>query len=214
MKKIAIVDYGVGNIRSVYNAVNHVGFAPELVSCPEKLQDYSNVIVPGVGHFGYAVELLRKSELDQAIHFFASKGKPLFGICVGMQMLFDSSEESPETPGLALIKGAVRKLPGRVSKGDFDTPKLPNIGWYPFARNGESKFAKELLDGIELDSTFYFVHSYSAAPMHLENLVGTVNFKNVQIAALVAKDNIFGSQFHPEKSGAQGLLMLRNFCSI
>jgi imidazole glycerol-phosphate synthase subunit HisH len=194
---IAIVDYGAGNISSVKKALEHIGAHAELTSDPRDVTAAEKLIVPGVGHFSRCDSLntgLRQPVLD-SIH----NGKPFLGICVGMQWLFEGSTEAPETPGAGLLSGQCSRFPSSV--------KSPHVGWNRIDLCGDSR----LLRGIANGTFVYYTHSYRAPVM--ESTVANSGHGGA-FSAAVEKDNIFGVQFHPEKSGVAGLRILENFCAL
>ncbi len=192
---IAVVDYGVGNLFSIYNALEHIEAGPQLITEPEDLRGFDGVVVPGVGSFGRCMRRLSRFEgtLRQALE----AGTPILGICVGMQVLFDRSEESPEE-GLGWISGDVIRLP--------DSVLVPQMGWNTLSIKKET----EILEGISDEDFFYFVHSYHCVPEDRSVLAATTDY-SLEIAAAVSRENLFAVQFHPEKSGEKGLLILENF---
>jgi imidazole glycerol phosphate synthase glutamine amidotransferase subunit len=212
-KKIGILDYGIANIRSVYNAVNHVGFEPELLTSPADIKNYHHIIVPGVGNFGHVVEEFSKFEFDTAMQDYISSGGYCLGICVGMQMLFDVSEESPNIKGLGLIPGQVIKMTDQAKQSD-QRLKLPHIGWSSLDLETEAELPQKLLIDVDAKALFYFVHSYTAQPSSKEHLNATVSYGENVIAAIVSRDNVVGTQFHPERSGLAGLQIIKNFCEL
>jgi glutamine amidotransferase len=197
---IAIVDYGAGNLRSVTNSLRFVGADVCVTDDPAQLADAEKIVLPGVGAFGAGMNALRESGFIAPILREAAAGKPLIGICLGMQYLFDESEEMGTHQGLGL-------LPGRVVKfNDEDVPRIPHIGW------NQLHFQREhaLLNGMADGAYAYFVHSYYVAPDE-DGVVLTNTDYGIQYASIVAKDNIVGIQCHPEKSQAVGLRFLQNF---
>ncbi len=192
---IAVVDYGVGNLFSIYNALEHIEAGPQLITEPEDLRGFDGVVVPGVGSFGRCMRRLSRFEgtLRQALE----AGTPILGICVGMQVLFDRSEESPEE-GLGWISGDVIRLP--------DSVLVPQMGWNTLSIKKEA----EILEGISDEDFFYFVHSYHCVPEDRSVLAATTDY-GLEIAAAVSRENLFAVQFHPEKSGEKGLKILENF---
>ena len=192
---IAVVDYGVGNLFSIYNALERIEARPELIVEPEDLRGFDGVVVPGVGSFGRCMRRLSRFEgsLRQALE----AGTPILGICVGMQVLFDRSEESPEE-GLGWISGDVIRLP--------DSVLVPQMGWNTLSIKKEA----EILEGISDEDFFYFVHSYHCVPEDRSVLAATTDY-GLEIAAAVSRENLFAVQFHPEKSGEKGLKILENF---
>ncbi|MCR4893094.1 MAG: imidazole glycerol phosphate synthase subunit HisH [Lachnospiraceae bacterium] len=204
---IAIIDYDAGNIKSVEKAVMKLGGSPVLTRDPHVLEEADRVILPGVGAFGDAVEKLHHFGLFSVIKQIADSGKPLLGICLGEQLLFESSEESPGTEGLAILKGDVRRI--HSEDGDDKSLKIPNIGWnsLDFPRPGR------LFEGIEEGAFVYFVHSYYVHAFD-RSVVRAVIRYGTEIDASVESGNIFACQFHPEKSSDVGLKILNNFLSI
>ena len=192
---IAVVDYGVGHLFSIYNALERLEARPELSSEPEELTGFDGVVVPGVGSFGRCMR--RLSRFEPALRKALEGGTPILGICVGMQVLFERSEESPEE-GLGWIKGEVVRLP--------DTVLVPQMGWNTLSIKREV----EILDGISEDDFFYFVHSYHCVPQDWRVVAATTDYGQ-KIAAAISVENLFAVQFHPEKSGEKGLSILRNF---
>ena len=193
---IAIVDYGMGNLFSIYNAVNKASGSPRIVSEPGALAEADGLIVPGVGAFGRCMDSL--SRFQEALFAALQEGKPVFGICIGLQVLFEESEESPGARGLGWIKGRVVRLPDGVM--------IPQMGWNSLSLRQNT----EMLDGISEKDMFYFVHSYYGVPEDPSVIAATTEH-GVEVTAAVVKDNLFATQFHPEKSGAKGLRILENF---
>jgi glutamine amidotransferase len=211
-KTVAVVDYGSGNLRSVSQAVVHVARAAEVevlvTSSAQQVLDADRVVLPGQGHMADCMnELAASGLLDAVLH--AAANKPLFGVCVGMQMLLDRSEEGP-TDGLGLIAGDVVKfqLAGRT-QADGSRFKVPQMGWNEvFHELGRP--VHPVWAGIPDGAYFYFVHSYHARPAQPHHCVGEADYGG-RFAAAIARDNIFATQFHPEKSADQGLALYRNF---
>jgi imidazole glycerol-phosphate synthase subunit HisH len=197
---IAVVDYGMGNKRSVEKALEHVGARPVITYAPEELAAADALILPGVGAFPEAMRRLRASGLDGVIRERAEAGVPLLGICLGMQLLFESSTEHEGATGLGLLPGDVTAL---------DAPKLPHIGW------NEVTFAREspLVAGLGEQAAFYHVHSFVCRPADAADVVGRGDYGE-RFASLVARENVMGAQFHPEKSSRDGLALLRNFAQL
>jgi len=193
---IVIVDYGMGNLFSIYNALDYVGGNPRIVRDPDDLHDADGIVVPGVGAFGSCMSQLSRFE-SSLLHNFR-EGMPMLGICVGMQVLFEESEESPGAAGLGWIDGKVVHLPEGVM--------IPQMGWNDLS----IKRPVEMLDGISDGDMFYFVHSYYGLPKDRSVIAATTEY-GVEVTAAVSKDNLFATQFHPEKSGAKGLRILENF---
>jgi glutamine amidotransferase len=196
---ITIIDYGAGNLRSVANAIASLGYEARVTSRPEEVVDAGAVILPGVGAAADTVSSLRRHGLDTALREVIKAGTPLFAVCVGLQVLFDETEEGGGCPCLGLLPGRVKLLPG-------DGLKVPHMGWNTVRRVGDHP----LFEGIEDDSYFYFVHSYYAEPADPEVVVGRTEY-GVDFASMVAVGNLVATQFHPEKSGPAGLRMYDNF---
>lgn len=199
---IAIVDYGAGNLFSVKNALEYIGFAGQITRDADLLQAADGIILPGVGAFPDCMRMLGATGLIRPLQT-AAEQKPFLGICLGMQMLFDQSTEFGETEGLGLIPGTVEPIV---------TPhKVPHMGWnaltYP-----KDRPQSLLLKGVEEGSSVYFVHSYMAYTSE-ENLAAYCDY-GTNIPALVERGKVYGAQFHPEKSGQVGLTILRNFCEL
>jgi glutamine amidotransferase len=205
MKRIVVLNYGLGNVRSVSNALRAVG-AEASVSCNEReIAQADGLIIPGVGAFPHGMANLTKSGLIEVIHKYIDSGRPVLGICLGMQLLFEKGAEYQMTQGLSLISGSVEIIPVKPEEG-----RLPHIAWstiYPADIARQTMFA-----GLtDCEMRFYFVHSYAAMGVKLENLSATVKYMDRDVVAAVQKNNIWGTQFHPEKSGPSGLQVLRNF---
>jgi glutamine amidotransferase len=193
---IVIVDYGMGNLFSIYNALDHVGGNPRFARDPEDLKGAKAIVVPGVGAFGSCMSQL--SRFSESLLQHLREGVPMLGICVGMQVLFQVSEESPGAPGLGWIAGKVIRLPDGVM--------IPQMGWNSLAILRRS----EMLDGISDGDMFYFVHSYYTRPED-DSVIAATTEHGVEVTAAIQKDNLFATQFHPEKSGPKGLQILKNF---
>jgi glutamine amidotransferase len=192
---IAILDYGSGNLHSVARALAHVGGEPAVTGDPAEVAKADALVIPGVGHFGACVRAICHHGLDHAIRAFRSTGRPVFGVCVGMQVLFEGSDEDPEE-GLAVLPGRVRRLP--------DDVKVPHMGWNTMAWTRPHPYVEDLPDGTR----FYFVHSFAPDPS--DDTVGVAEHGR-PFAAVVARDNVFATQFHPEKSGEAGLQLYERF---
>ncbi len=198
--RVGIVDYGLGNRRSVQKALEHVGAEATISSQPDVLESCAGLVVPGVGAFPRAMENLRELGLVELIRARAQAGTPVLGICLGMQLLFESSEELAATEGLGLIEGEVRWIaPGGL--------RLPHIGWNDVRFERPSALTQGLPGG---GCAFYHVHSLAPRPARPEVMVGTTEYGE-RFATIVEQENVAGVQFHPEKSSAHGLRMLANF---
>lgn len=195
--KISIVDYGAGNLPSVERAFHALGEETERAATPEEIASAQVIVLPGVGHFAAFVDGLAKKSLTSPLRAAYDAGTPILGICLGLQALFASSEEAPGKQGLGFLSGAIRSLPNTV--------KSPHIGWNQVRRVRKGA----LLQGIEDDACFYFAHSY-AAPSDGADTVAVCDH-GASFAAVIEHSNLFGVQFHPEKSGEAGARMLRNF---
>jgi glutamine amidotransferase len=198
---IYIIDYDAGNLRSVQKALQNCGAEVHITSRPDDLDKADKVIFPGVGSFGKAKESFEKYGFVDAVKAFIKTKKPFLGICLGMQLMFESGEESPGVPGLSLFKGRVRRFPRDI--------KVPHLGWNEVMQVG----ASPLWNKIPPNSYFYFAHSYYIDPEDDSLIVGATDyFGRVPIA--IRQDNLFGVQFHPEKSQQHGLEVLRNFVEL
>ncbi len=198
--KIGILDYGMGNLRSVFNAFKSINFTPVFVKRAIDFEGLSHLIIPGVGAFPSAMKNIREAKLELEIIKFAESGKPLLGICLGMQLLATIGYEMETCNGLNLIEGVVKKIDS--------TERIPHVGWNSINLTNEHF----LFDGIKKDVDFYFVHSYYFEPSKNENLLATCEYGK-KIPVIVFKNNIIGIQFHPEKSQKNGLKILENFAN-
>lgn len=200
---IAIVDYGMGNLHSVSKAVQRLGFEGIVTGDADAILGADGVILPGVGAFGDAMEHLRESGLDEVVRQAAASGKPLLGICLGMQLLFGESEEHGRNEGLGILPGKAVRFQGGEGF------KVPHMGW------NQLEFAQPtspLLGNLE-EGHVYFVHSYHVLPECKDDLVAVTDYGH-PVTAIVGRDNVYGMQFHPEKSGELGMALLRNFLSL
>jgi glutamine amidotransferase len=193
---IAVLDYGSGNLHSVSRALVHAGGIVTITSDPSDVVNADGLVIPGVGHFGTCVRGLREAGLDRSIEDFAETGRPVFGVCVGMQILFDGSEEDDAT-GLGMLAGICRRLPANV--------KVPHMGWNTVEWTGSPH---PYVAGLPPDAFFYFVHSY--APLPDDDSIGVASH-GWSFTAVAARANVFATQFHPEKSGDAGLYLYRRF---
>lgn len=195
---IAIVDYGMGNLRSVENALDFLGIESIITSDKETILNSDGIILPGVGAFPDAIDNIKEAGLDKVLKEAVNKGKPLLGICLGMQLLFEESDEVKLSKGLGFLKGRIEKL-------NIDL-KVPHMGWNSLNMEKESP----ILNGIKKGSHVYFVHSYYAVTGE-EGILNAYADYGVKVPGIVSKGNVYGIQFHPEKSGEIGLRMLKNF---
>ncbi len=201
---VAIIDYNMGNLASVYNACKLIDQKAVIVSNPNEVQKYDRVILPGVGAFGDAMEHLKSIEMDKAIKEFSKSGKPMFGICLGMQLLFDSSEEFGINEGLGLIEGKV--IAFDKTRMDMENHKVPHMGWNKIFNKPNSLF-----DSLE-NPYLYFVHSYHVVTSE-KYTIGTTHY-GYDFPSAVQKENIYGLQPHPEKSHDNGIQILKNFMKL
>ncbi len=200
---IAIIDYGAGNIMSVQKALDHIGCEAEVTSDAARILAADGAILPGVGSFGDAMDNLNKSGLISAVKQFTASGKPFLGICLGLQILFDQSEESPNVQGLSILGGKVNRFPSDMAL------KIPHIGWNSIKYNSDCPIFK----GLPETPYVYFVHSYYLNANN-DSIVSATADYGINFHAAVWKDNVFATQFHPEKSGNVGLQILKNFAEL
>ncbi|CAM4293140.1 imidazole glycerol phosphate synthase subunit HisH [Paenibacillus alkaliterrae] len=198
---IAIIDYGMGNLHSVSKAVERLGYEAVITADPQTIVEADGAILPGVGAFGDAMQNLRETKLDEVAKFYAASGKPMLGICLGMQLLFSESEEYGLNEGLNL-------LPGKASRfqGDY---KVPHMGWNKLSFLQEKS---PLFSGLT-EGHVYFVHSFHVKPELESDLLATTDYQQ-QVTAIVGRGNLYGMQFHPEKSGELGMQLLGNFLAL
>ncbi|MBW7573975.1 imidazole glycerol phosphate synthase subunit HisH [Caproiciproducens faecalis] len=200
---IAVIDYGAGNLQSVVKAFHYIGCDVHVTADKEELKNASAAVLPGVGAFGDAMGCLKKNDFVNPVLDFIESGKPFFGICLGLQLLFEESEETPGISGLGVLKGKILKIPAETGL------KIPHIGW-------NSLSVKEntgLFQNLEPDPYVYFVHSFYLKAENSEVVSSTAEY-GVTIDASVQHGNLFATQFHPEKSGKTGLQMLKNFVAL
>jgi glutamine amidotransferase len=197
---IAVLDYGIGNLRSAQKALERVGADARLTTDPGVVRDADGVVLPGVGAFGRCMEALRAAGLDTVAHDTIESGRPFLGICVGMQMLFDASEESPGARGLGVVPGTVRWLPAHVKRPQMQWNRLHLVRTSP------------LFDGLGPDPWMYFVHSFHPVPLDPDVITATTDYGG-PVVATVERANVTAVQFHPEKSARAGLALLSNWAS-
>lgn len=201
---LAVVDYGAGNLRSVLHALRHLGAADiQIVQAPEQLEGAQKIILPGVGAFGAGMQQLEAQKLIAPVKNAVQAGVPYLGICLGMQFLFDRSDEMGEHAGLGILPGHVTRFPA------FSELKVPHMGWNRLAPTRPSK----MLSGVPADAYAYFVHSYYCVPQNSADTLIEVEY-GIRFCAAVERDHIFGVQFHPEKSQQTGLQVLKNFLAL
>jgi glutamine amidotransferase len=199
--RIAILDYGMGNLRSVEKALEHVGVTATITSDHTEVRAADGVILPGVGAFPRAMERVRELGLDDLVAERREAGVPILGICLGLQLLFELSSELGGATGLGLLEGPVAEL-------EAEDLKVPHIGWSPVRWERDSR----LTDGIPTETPFYFVHSFAPRPSG-DELLGTAAYGG-RFCCAAERENVFGVQFHPEKSSAAGLRLLSNFAGV
>lgn len=200
---IGIIDYGAGNLHSVQNALAFLGAESVVSGKPDVLFKADKIILPGVGAFGDAMSALRRSGLSGAIREIVRRGTPLLGVCLGLQLLFSESQESPGVPGLGLLPGTFRKIPKQ------DGLKIPHIGWNSL----EIKKPSQILRDLGPDPYVYFVHSYCLEAKNPQDVSAYTTY-GARFAVAAERDNLFAVQFHPEKSGETGLKILKNFLEL
>ena len=200
MSYIAIVDYGAGNLMSVHNSLDFLGYENKIAASPEVIEQAAGVILPGVGAFPDAMDALHASGLTDAV-LEAAKSKPFLGICLGMQMLFVESDEVRPCKGLGLLPGRIERIRTRL--------KLPQIGWNAL----DILRPNAMTEGVQQGDYVYFVHSFMAVPAEEGDLAAVTDY-GARVPAMVARGNLFGCQFHPEKSGKVGLEMMKNFAKL
>jgi len=213
-KQVTIIDYGMGNILSLSRALAYCGASVVLTDSARKIEQADCLILPGVGAFGDGIKELEQRGIIPAIQSFIKKGKPFLGICLGMQMLFDFSVEFGRHDGLSLINGSVMPLPS--SQADGTKNKIPHISWnqiYPFDKD-QDLWHNTILENIKLGSYLYFLHSFHVQPLVQTDIIAITPFYDYNFPSVIARENIHGVQFHPEKSGPVGLSILKNFIAL
>lgn len=202
MRRIAILDYGMGNLRSVEKALERVGAETAITSDPDAAGAFDGLVLPGVGAFPKAMQRIRELGLDALARDWAGAGRPLLGICLGMQLLFERSAENEGAEGLGLLEGEVSALDARGLK-------VPHMGWEPVSWTRESA----VVDGLPGATPFYFVHSFAPRPASQSDVLGTAEWGE-RFACVVERGSVWGVQFHPEKSSTAGLRLLSNFAGV
>jgi glutamine amidotransferase len=210
MFDVTVIDYGVGNLLSVSSALEHCGAKVKITSDHNQILSSGHTVLPGVGAFAEGMKALKANGLDLVINRLADKGTPILGICLGMQMLFDVSEEFGISSGLGLIPGRVVAIPKLTSTGEVQ--KIPHVGWNELTDPNQGGSSQScLLNEISPGGAVYFVHSFMANPLASSHLIAECNYGGTRIPAIVQNNNVYGCQFHPEKSGSLGLKILKNF---
>lgn len=207
-KSVTIVDYGIGNLRSIEKAFEAIGATVHRTDRPDDLRRADRLVLPGVGAFGACIGEIRRRGLEQPIRAFVETGRPFIGVCVGMQLLFEESDERGQHTGLGLLPGRVVRFPERSAASD-ELLKVPHMGWNTI----EPRLSDSLFEGLPQESFFYFVHSYHPQPSNDSDILATTEYGHT-FPAVVGRDNVFGVQFHPEKSQHNGLRILRNFAAL
>jgi glutamine amidotransferase len=205
---IVIIDYGLGNVQSIKNALYSIGCTNVLLSHKKtEVLNADGVILPGVGAFGHGMNELAKRKLPETLYEYVATGKPLLGICLGMQLMFESSEEFGLNNGLSLIQGAVKKFPDNLQG------KLPHISWNKL-KFKQDDVSASILSGIGEIPDMYFVHSYVCHPKDNTTILSTTEYGGIEFCSSFQENNIYGCQFHPEKSAINGLKVMKNFVNI
>jgi glutamine amidotransferase len=209
---VAIVDYGAGNLLSVSRALVNVGADVTLAKNAQAVRDAGHIILPGVGAFGRGMEELGQRELVEPLLNHAESGKPFLGICLGMQMMLDTSDEFGHHSGLGLIPGRVKIIPKTTIN---EAPhKIPHIGWNNLLPTKNNNWQNTLLDGLPSGISMYFVHSFTAYPRNADHRLADADYNGRTVSAVIQRENLTGFQCHPEKSGEIGLRVLKNFVSL
>ena len=214
MLEVTVVDYDIVNLKNIRRGFEVIGAQVKTTFDPDQLIKANRIVLPGVGSFDDGMSELRKKGLDTALLEFASTGRPLMGICLGMQLLFESSEEhNSSNPGLGVIPGKVVKIPSM--ENGRRVRKIPHIGWNSLHHpNHRQSWHASCLEHIPEGTCFYFAHSFVPKPYHVEHILAESEYEGYRITAAINKDNIFGFQFHPEKSGPSGLNILTRFTKL
>jgi len=208
--KVGIVNYGVGNLRSVANAIRHIGGDAVVSSDAAELDTCGHLILPGVGAFPHGINALKERQLDKFLGRYVASDRPCLGICLGMQLLMEHSSEFQLTNGLGLLPGTVESLKSFTQDTNTNI-RLPNVGWLPVdPMNASQGLAKRLFEDLTPEDKFYFVHSFAVGPKSTSSAAQS-EYSGIQFTSAVGRGQLVGTQFHPEKSGETGLTMLRNF---
>ena len=210
VKKVVIVDYGIGNLLSACRAFQHIGASVDVSNEPQKILDADRLVLPGVGAFADGMRNLWKFKLINPINEFVASHRPFLGICLGMQMMLSLSKEFGENRGLDLISGQVVSIPSTNVNGY--SQKIPHIGWSSLVLSrGLESWQGGLLQGVNPGEAVYFIHSFMAVPSNQDNRIAECMYGGIPVSAVIGRDNMYGCQFHPEKSGQVGLKVLRRF---
>ena len=210
--KITVLDYKCGNIFTIINALSKQGYEVDVTESFKSIVNSNKIILPGVGAFSAGIDSLKARNLDEALKIFVKKGNPILGICLGMQLLLSNSSEFGHHEGLNFIKGNVKKL--KIEKNK----KIPHTGWNNIQINNfsinKNKLVGKFLNGIKDNSYFYFVHSFAAQDSDKRNNLSYTIYGGDKFSSIISKENVFGTQFHPEKSGKVGHSLLKNFLNL
>ena len=213
MPEVAVIDYGLGNLLSVRRSLEHCGATVTVTSDPNTILSAPRVVLPGVGAFAHGMTELRSQGLDTVVRKVSAQGSILLGICLGMQMLLDGSVEFGNTEGLGIIPGNVVPVPPTTTSGLLQ--KIPHIGWNNLVLSPSfENWEESLLQEVNPREDVYFVHSFMAVPKNPKHRIANCLYGGVPVPAIIGRDNIYGCQFHPEKSGVVGLKILRRFLSL
>ena len=207
--KIAIIDYEAGNLYSVQHACNFVGAESKITSDVREIMAADGVILPGVGAFGEAMDNLRKKGLIDPIRDFVKSGKPFMGVCLGLQLLFTQSEEFGLHQGLNLIEGEVKRFPNKNPKGK--AVRVPQIGWNQIKSQDKNRWKKSPFKNLADNEFMYFVHSFFVTPKDKKDILSTSNYEGIEYCSSILRDNLFATQFHPEKSAQEGIKIYKNW---
>jgi glutamine amidotransferase len=210
MTTVAILDYGIGNIQSISNAVEHIGAQALITRKENEILAADALILPGVGAFAKGMSNLNEFGLIDSIYKFVDSGKPFLGVCLGMQMLLEESEEFGTTKGLGLIKGKVVKIALPENSGY----KLPHISWNAINKPSPARWNSTILEGISEGAKVYFVHTFMASPKEQDDILSITEYGGGNFCSAVQHENVYGTQFHPEKSAEIGLTVLKKFISL
>lgn len=213
-KKVIILDYGLGNLFSVQHALNHLGVETEVTADKTHIQHADAIILPGVGAFGEAMKNLSKLDLILPLKDFIAKGKPFLGVCLGMQLLFEESEEFGISKGLGIIPGTITRFNHNGAEGK--KARVPQIAWNQILKPLDSNYNwdETVLSGIKEGEYMYFVHSLFASPLNRKHILTETEYEGFKYCSSVLKDNVFATQFHPEKSAKEGLKIYKNWLSL